>query len=37
MNASEWELFAAWMADNGLIDAPPDPDDVLTNELLPPD
>jgi putative hydroxymethylpyrimidine transport system substrate-binding protein len=37
MNSEEWDLFAAWMADNGLISAPPDPGDVLTNELLPPD
>jgi len=37
MNAEEWQLFAAWMADNGLISGGPEPDDVLTNELLPPD
>jgi len=37
MNAEEWQLFAAWMADNGLISDAPEPDDVLTNELLPPD
>jgi len=37
MNAEEWQLFAAWMADNGLIADAPAPDEVLTNELLPPD
>ena len=37
MNAEEWELFAAWMADNGLVSNAPAPDDVLTNELLPPE
>jgi hypothetical protein len=37
MNGEEWDLFAAWMADNGLVSSPPDPGDMLTNELLPPD
>jgi putative hydroxymethylpyrimidine transport system substrate-binding protein len=37
MSSEEWELFAAWMADNGLIADAPETDDVLTNELLPPD
>jgi putative hydroxymethylpyrimidine transport system substrate-binding protein len=35
MDTSEWELFASWMADNGLIGDVPDIDEVLTNELLP--
>jgi putative hydroxymethylpyrimidine transport system substrate-binding protein len=36
MDDSEWELFASWMADHGLIDEVPDTDEVLTNGLLPP-
>jgi putative hydroxymethylpyrimidine transport system substrate-binding protein len=36
MDSSEWELFASWMADHGLIDEVPDTDELLTNELLPP-
>ena len=35
--AEEWDLFASWMADNGLISEVPDSDEVLTNELLPPE
>ena len=35
MDPEEWEAFAAFMADHGLIEEPPDPDEVLTNELLP--
>jgi len=35
MDPKEWEAFAAFMADKGLIDEPPGPGDVLTNELLP--
>ncbi len=37
MDASEWELFASWMTDNGLISEIPEIDEVLSNELLPPD
>jgi putative hydroxymethylpyrimidine transport system substrate-binding protein len=37
ISAEEWDLFASWMADNGLISEVPDSGDVLTNELLPPD
>ena len=37
LSAEEWDLFASWMADNGLISEVPDSDEVLTNELLPPD
>lgn len=37
LDAEEWKLFASWMADNGLISEIPEPDEVLTNELLPPD
>ena len=37
MSAEEWELFASWMADNQLISEVPDADEVLTNDLLPPD
>ncbi|MSO41277.1 MAG: ABC transporter substrate-binding protein [Solirubrobacterales bacterium] len=35
MNPDEWERFAGWMADHGLIDAIPPMDEVLTNDLLP--
>jgi putative hydroxymethylpyrimidine transport system substrate-binding protein len=35
MDASEWELFASWMADNALISDVPEADEMLTNELLP--
>jgi putative hydroxymethylpyrimidine transport system substrate-binding protein len=35
MDASEWESFAGWMADNDLISEPPPTDQVLTNDLLP--
>ena len=37
MAADEWDLFASWMADNGLISEVPDRDEVLTNKLLPRD
>ena len=37
LNAEEWKLFSSWMADNGLIPEVPETDEVLTNELLPPD
>jgi putative hydroxymethylpyrimidine transport system substrate-binding protein len=36
MDGAEWELFASWMADHDLITDVPEPDEVLTNELLPP-
>ncbi|MGH2957892.1 MAG: ABC transporter substrate-binding protein [Solirubrobacterales bacterium] len=35
MDSEKWELFASWMVDNDLISEVPDPDEVLTNELLP--
>ncbi|MGH2924213.1 MAG: ABC transporter substrate-binding protein, partial [Solirubrobacterales bacterium] len=37
IEAAEWDVFAAWMADHGLISETPEPAEVLTNELLPPD
>jgi putative hydroxymethylpyrimidine transport system substrate-binding protein len=36
MDAEEWDLFASWMADRGLISEVPEAGEVLTNELLPP-
>ncbi len=35
MNPSEWEAFAGFFADKGLIERRPTADDLLTNELLP--
>ena len=35
MNAREWEEFAGFLADEGVIGALPEMDDVLTNDLLP--
>jgi putative hydroxymethylpyrimidine transport system substrate-binding protein len=35
MNPREWEEFAGFLADEGVIGALPDMDDVLTNDLLP--
>ena len=35
MDPREWEAFAEFMAENGLIGEPPEPDKVLTNDLLP--
>ncbi len=35
LDAAEWELFASWMVENGLIEDAPDTGDVLSNELLP--
>lgn len=35
MDAREWELFASWMAANGLISDVPPADEMFTNELLP--
>lgn len=36
MDGANWELFASWMADRGLISDVPEATEVLTNELLPP-
>ena len=35
LDAREWTQFAHFMADNGLIKALPQTDDILTNDLLP--
>jgi putative hydroxymethylpyrimidine transport system substrate-binding protein len=35
MDPSQWEKFAQFFADHGVIQARPSPDDVLTNDLLP--
>jgi putative hydroxymethylpyrimidine transport system substrate-binding protein len=35
MNPGQWEAFAAWMRDNGLIDSLPTPAEVLSNDYLP--
>ena len=35
MDPKQWEAFAHFFADHGLIGALPDTGDVLTNELLP--
>jgi putative hydroxymethylpyrimidine transport system substrate-binding protein len=35
MDPKEWQRFAHFFADHGLIEALPSPDDVLTNDLLP--
>jgi putative hydroxymethylpyrimidine transport system substrate-binding protein len=35
MDAPEWEEFAGFFADRGLIERRPTADDLLTNELLP--
>lgn len=35
MSADEWELFASWMAENGLISEVPSSEEMFTNELLP--
>jgi putative hydroxymethylpyrimidine transport system substrate-binding protein len=35
MSSEEWDLFASWMADRGLISEVPDSSEVFTNELLP--
>ena len=35
MNPAEWEEFAGFLADEGVIQALPETEDVLTNELLP--
>jgi putative hydroxymethylpyrimidine transport system substrate-binding protein len=32
---AQWERFAAWMGDNGLLAEEPDPGAAFTNELLP--
>jgi putative hydroxymethylpyrimidine transport system substrate-binding protein len=31
----KWRNYGGWMVDNGLLDAPPDVDATLTNDLLP--
>ena len=35
MNEREWEEFAGFLADEGVIGALPETGDVLTNDLLP--
>ena len=35
MSSDEWDLFASWMAENGLISQAPESGDVVTNDLLP--
>ena len=35
MDAEEWEAFAGFIADQGLIERRPTASDLLTNELLP--
>jgi putative hydroxymethylpyrimidine transport system substrate-binding protein len=35
MTPEQWQRFAGFMADEGLIDALPEAEEVLTNELLP--
>jgi putative hydroxymethylpyrimidine transport system substrate-binding protein len=35
MDPDEWEAFAGWMRDNGLIDSLPKPDELLDNGYLP--
>jgi putative hydroxymethylpyrimidine transport system substrate-binding protein len=35
MDPDEWDSFAGWMRDNGLIDSLPSADELLTNAYLP--
>ena len=35
MDPKEWEAFAGWMRDNGLIDSLPQPGELLDNSYLP--
>ena len=35
MDPKEWETFAGWMRDNGLLDALPTPSELLDNSYLP--
>jgi putative hydroxymethylpyrimidine transport system substrate-binding protein len=35
MDPREWETFAGWMRDNGLIESLPQPDDLLDDGYLP--
>ncbi len=35
MSSDEWELFASWMTENGLIADVPPTEELFTNELLP--
>jgi len=37
MDPTEWEEFAGWMRDNGLIDSLPNPAELLSNDYLPGD
>ena len=37
MDPAEWEEFAGWMRDNGLVDSLPDPAALLSNDYLPGD
>jgi putative hydroxymethylpyrimidine transport system substrate-binding protein len=34
-DTEQWDAFSAWMADNGLLEQPPDPQAAYDNELLP--
>lgn len=36
MDSGRWQAFANWMADHELISEPPNPSEVLTNDLLSP-
>ena len=35
MDVGQWQQFAGFMKDNGLIESLPEVGDVLTNDLLP--
>ena len=35
LDPAQWQAYAAWMAQHGLISSAPSTDDVVTNELLP--
>ena len=35
LDPGQWQAYASWMAQNGLISKPPQPNDVLSNQLLP--
>ena len=35
MDPREWEAFAGWMRDNGLIGSLPAPGELLSNDYLP--
>ena len=34
MDPEEWETFAGWMRDNGLIESLPPPSELLSNDYL---